>query len=194
MRKIILLLFISFYSIVSSSQIFDFKDKPIPPYQDAVAVNGIREEMTRVDEYLLNNAPQLQPMKIVMDTVINGNIYVQQKINSVSYGYVDNKLSRLTVIVNNGLTDSGTLHDVLNNPSHVINFYFDSSGLISIIERYTNQSRMGSCGTVTIIKSLYYQGHKILWHSIEQNPYHCYSENIVVNYYAAIMKKLNIEF
>gem|GEM_PF-6193440 len=133
-------------------------------------------------------------MKTVIDTVINGNLYVQQKINSISFGYINNKLSRLTVLLNDGLTDNGIIHDVLNNPSHVIDFYFDSSGLISIIERYTNQSRMGSCGTVTIIKTLYYQRHKILWHSIEQNPYPCYSETIVVNYYAAIMKKLNIEF
>jgi len=57
MRKIILLLFISFYSVVSSGQIFGFKDKPIPPYQDAVAVNEIREKMTKIDGYLLINTP-----------------------------------------------------------------------------------------------------------------------------------------
>lgn len=194
MRKIILLLFINSFAIVCSAQIFHVDEKPLPPYQVAPAVKAVRDKMTKIDEHLLNNPPQLQHVKTVIDTVLNGNYYVQQKINSVGYGYIDNKLSRLTFVLNDGLSDNGIMHDVINNPSHVINFYFDGSGLISITENYVNQSRMGSCGSVGIIKSIYYQKHEILWHSIEQNPYPCYSESIVVKYYAVLMKKLNIEF
>jgi hypothetical protein len=194
MRKIILLLFINCSAIVCSGQIFRVNEKPIPPYKDADVIKVIREKMNTIDEKLLGDAPKLQPVSAVIDTVFTGNYYVKQKINSLSYGYIDNKLSRLTVVVNNGLTDNRIIHDVINNPSHVINFYFDGSGLISIMETYVNQSRMGSCGSVGIIKSVYYRERKEVWNTIEQNPYPCYSETIVPEYYTTILKKLNIEF
>lgn len=59
-----------------------------------------------------------------------------------------------------------------------IHYFLDKNQLIFVEEKYTDRSRMGSCGTLSIENRLYYQEGSLLKAFIIESPFTCYSSPI----------------
>lgn len=57
-------------------------------------------------------------------------------------------------------------------------YFFDNAQLIFILEKYHNNSRMGSCGDIDIENHLYYNLKKLIKAETVEIPFTCYNEKI----------------
>lgn len=57
-------------------------------------------------------------------------------------------------------------------------YFFDNGQLIFILEKYHNNSRMGSCGDIDIENHLYYNLKKLIKAETVEIPFTCYNEKI----------------
>ena len=57
-------------------------------------------------------------------------------------------------------------------------YFFDNEQLIFILEKYHNNSRMGSCGDIDIENHLYYNLKKLIKMETVEIPFTCYNEKI----------------
>lgn len=57
-------------------------------------------------------------------------------------------------------------------------YYFDDGRLIFVVEKYHNNSRMGSCGDLDIENHLYYSSKKLIKVDTIEIPFNCYNEKV----------------
>jgi hypothetical protein len=69
-------------------------------------------------------------------------------------------------------------------------YYFENRQVIFIIEKYHNNSRMGSCGDLDIENRLYYSSQKLIRVETIEIPFKCYNEEVESDLILADLNKI----